>query len=59
MDRKYFECYGCLEWLEPYDYYKEAWEYIGEAEGDDGSYAIVQKRQAEADAYVEYRYTII
>ena len=48
-----FEGYGRLEWLNPDDYYKGRWDYIGYATGADGSeYDIVRN---EYD--MEYRYT--
>lgn len=34
MERRYFEDYGFLEWLEPTDYYAGPWTYVGYAEDD-------------------------
>ena len=49
----YFDEYGKLEWLDPDDYYSGHWDYVGYADGSDGTeYDIVRN---EYD--MEYRYT--
>lgn len=31
-----FDYYGELEWLDPKDYYADAWKYCGTERGEDG-----------------------
>jgi len=55
METKTFEDFGELEFLEPEQYYAEAWTYAFTAKAleDDEDYAIVRKD------FEGYRYTII
>ena len=54
MDKMWFTDFGFLEWLEPKDYYMEAWRYVGTERDDEENeeYDIV-----EMDG--DYRYTNI
>lgn len=53
MEKRWFDGYGWLEWLEPVDYYGDPWWYVVSAEGDDGErYDIVRDHDATV-----YRYT--
>lgn len=55
MEKKYFEDYGILEWLEPTDYYAKPWSYVGCAEDDCGeTFDLVRNNRT-----MEMRYTII
>lgn len=48
-----FEGYGKLEWLDPDDYYSGHWDYVGYADGADGTEYDIVRNEYE----MEYRYT--
>ena len=55
MKKRYFECYGFLDWLKPTDYYAEQWVYVGYAIDDcDEEFDLVRNNKT-----MEMRYTNI
>ena len=55
MEKRYFECYGFLDWLKPTDYYAEPWVYVGYAIDDcDEEFDLVRNNKT-----MEMRYTNI
>ena len=47
----WFRRYGCLDWLEPEDFYKDNWKYLHYAYGSD------EKKYDVVEMNGDYRYT--
>ena len=55
MEKKYFEDYGFLDWLEPTEYYADPWTYVGCIKDDYGEkFDLVRNITT-----MEMRYTIV
>lgn len=55
MEKRYFEEYGFLSWIEPTQYYAEPWSYVGFAYDENGEeWDLVRNGKTN-----EYAYTTV